>query len=103
MKGWTVKREDGSYLLAKNGTLRLFANREFAAGSAKRAKGKASVQRVEITDAGPAPKVSGDKGQTDNQPKAVAGRGVKTGKETKPAPKRPKAVSPAKKASRAKK
>lgn len=68
MKGWTVKREDGAYLLAKNGTLRLFSNRALAAASATRAKGKASVQRVEITDAGPS-KVKNASETTEPKPK----------------------------------
>ena len=51
MKSWAVKRDDDSYLQAKNGTVRLFQTRTEGAAAAKRAKGVAKVQRVTIEDA----------------------------------------------------
>lgn len=50
MKSWTVKRDDGRCLLHKNGTPKLFKTRTDAAAAAKKAKGAAKVQRVEIAD-----------------------------------------------------
>lgn len=49
MKSWAVKREDGTYLMAKTGTIRLFKTRKDATGAAKKAKGDAKPERVEIT------------------------------------------------------
>ena len=51
MRSWAVKREDGEYLLSKNGAIRLFKTRVDAVAVAARTKGKAKVQRVEVTDA----------------------------------------------------
>lgn len=51
MKSWCVKREDGTYLLARNGCLRLFPKRGDAKDVADKTKGKAKAQRCEIADA----------------------------------------------------
>lgn len=49
VKSWTVIRDDGTYLQAKTGTLRLYRTRGEASEAAAKAKGKNKVQRVEIT------------------------------------------------------
>ncbi len=50
MKSWAVKRDDGSYLLNKLGTVRLYKTRKEAQAAADRAKGTNKVSRVEISD-----------------------------------------------------
>ena len=51
MKTWAIKRDDDSYLQAKNGTVRLFKTRADAVEVIEKTKGVNMVKRVEITDA----------------------------------------------------